>query len=83
MHKELIVEGMSCAACSSAVERILNKQEAIESAQVNLTTKKLNVTFDETAINYEDIKGLVVKAGFEPIEIVQNKKVVIPVDGMT
>jgi Cu+-exporting ATPase len=83
MHKELIVEGMSCAACSSAVERILNKQEAIESAQVNLTTKKLNVTFDEENIQMDDIKKLIVKAGFEPVDIVQKKKVVIPVDGMT
>jgi Cu+-exporting ATPase len=83
MHKELIVEGMSCAACSSAVERILNKQEAVESAQVNLTTKKLNVNYDESAMTLDDVKGLIVKAGFEPVDIVQNKKVVIPVDGMT
>jgi Cu+-exporting ATPase len=74
---------MSCAACSSAVERILNKQSAIESAQVNLTTKKLNVTFDETTLSMDDIKGLVTKAGFEPVDIIQKKKVVIPVDGMT
>jgi Cu+-exporting ATPase len=83
MHKELIVEGMSCAACSSAVERILNKQAAIETAQVNLTTKKLNVTFDDSSIQLADIKQLIVKAGFEPVDIVQKKKVVIPVDGMT
>lgn len=83
MHKELIVEGMSCAACSSAVERILNKQEAVNSAQVNLTTKKLNVTFDESQMDMDQIKGLIVKAGFEPVDIIKEKKVVIPVDGMT
>ena len=83
MHKELIVEGMSCAACSSAVERILNKQSAVESAQVNLTTKKLNVTFDEMTLSMDDIKGFITKAGFEPVDIIQKKKVVIPVDGMT
>lgn len=83
MHKELIVEGMSCAACSSAVERILNKQEAISSAQVNLTTKKLNVSYDEGHMDLETIKALIVKAGFEPLDIVKEKKVVIPVEGMT
>lgn len=83
MHKELIIEGMSCAACSSAVERILNKQDAVSTAQVNLTTKKLNVDFDEGQIDIDDIKGLIVKAGFEPLDIVKSKKVVIPVDGMT
>jgi len=83
MHKELIVEGMSCAACSSAVERILNKQDAVESAQVNLTTKKLNVEYDDSQMTMDTIKELIVKAGFEPVDIVKSKKVVIPVDGMT
>jgi Cu+-exporting ATPase len=83
MHKELIVEGMSCAACSSAVERILNKQDAVESAQVNLTTKKLNVEYDESQINLGQIKSLITKAGFEPLDIIKSKRVVIPVDGMT
>jgi Cu+-exporting ATPase len=83
MHKELIVEGMSCAACSSAVERILNKQKSVEQASVNLTTKKLNIDFDENSLSIDDIKGLIVKAGFEPVDIVKNKIVVIPIDGMT
>lgn len=83
MHKELIVEGMSCAACSSAVERILNKQEAVESASVNLTTKKLNVVFDDGRLSMDEIKNLIVKAGFEPIEIQKTKKVVMPIEGMT
>jgi Cu+-exporting ATPase len=83
MHKELIVEGMSCAACSSAVERILNKQDAVESAQVNLTTKKLNIEYDDSQMTMDTVKELIVKAGFEPVDIVKSKKVVIPVDGMT
>ena len=83
MHKELIVEGMSCAACSSSIERILNKKDAVELASVNLTTKKLNVTFDESTISLDEIKSAIVKAGFEPVDIVENKTVVMPVDGMT
>lgn len=83
MHKALIVEGMSCAACSSAVERILNKQDGILEAQVNLTTKKLNVTFDERLVNIDDIKEWVKKAGFEPIDIVEKKDITLPIEGMT
>lgn len=83
MNKELIVEGMSCAACSSAVERILNKQKAVEQASVNLTTKKLNIDYDEDGISLDEVKELIIKAGFEPVEIVENKTVIMPIDGMT
>ncbi len=83
MHKELIVEGMSCAACSSAVERILNKKEAVELASVNLTTKKLNITFDEGKISIDNIKQIIAKAGYEALDIVDNKTIVMPIDGMT
>ncbi len=81
MRKEMIVEGMSCAACSSAVERILNKQTSVISASVNLTTKKLNVEYDEKSFGLQEIKDLISKAGFEAKEM--TKHVVIPVDGMT
>lgn len=83
MKKTLIVEGMTCAACSSAIERILNKQEAIESASVNLTTKKLVVSYDENNIDVSKIQELIVKAGYDAKELVTEKTVVIPIDGMT
>lgn len=83
MKKTLIVEGMTCAACSSAIERILNKQEAIESASVNLTTKKLVVSYDENNIDVSKIQELIAKAGYDAKELVTEKTVVIPIDGMT
>jgi len=46
MKETFTVEGMSCAACSSAVERSVRKLEGIKEANVNLTTKKLSVEFD-------------------------------------
>ena len=35
------VKGMHCAACASAVERILKKQEGIQDAQVNLVSEQV------------------------------------------
>jgi Cu+-exporting ATPase len=81
MRREMIIEGMSCAACSSAVERIMNKQAAVETANVNLTTKKLTLEYDHESLSVDRIKELISKAGFEAKEM--TKKVVIPVDGMT
>lgn len=83
INKTLIVEGMSCAACSSAVERIMNKQQAVESASVNLTTKKLTVAYDENSIDVSKMQELIAKAGFEAKEMLVDKTVVIPIDGMT
>lgn len=81
MRREMIIEGMSCASCSSAVERIMNKQTAVESANVNLTTKKLTLEYDSDELGVDEIKNLISKAGFEAKEITNH--VVIPVDGMT
>lgn len=36
MKQKFDVTGMSCAACSAAVERAVNKLEGVQAAQVNL-----------------------------------------------
>ena len=55
------IEGMSCAACSSAVERVTRKLEGVESSDVNLTTNKMTITYDETKVTPEMIMGKVEK----------------------
>ena len=40
---ELSIEGMTCAACSAAVERVTKKLDGVKSAQVNLTTNKWRI----------------------------------------
>ena len=40
----LDVEGMTCASCAMRIERVLGKQEGVESAVVNLTGKEAKVT---------------------------------------
>ena len=38
------ISGMSCAACSSAVERVSRKVEGVSESNVNLTTGKMTIT---------------------------------------
>lgn len=83
MNKTFIVEGMTCAACSSAVERVLNKKDAVDDASVNLTTKKLIISFDEENFSDEDIILTIEKAGFEAKEFIESKTIVMPIEGMT
>ena len=59
------VEGMVCAACSSAVEKVTRKLDGVKSSNVNLTTKQLSIEYDEAICTMEQICSVVQKAGFE------------------
>ncbi len=58
------ITGMSCAACSASVNRVVSKLEGVTECQVNLITGKMTVTFDETRVSEEDFFRVVKKAGF-------------------
>ncbi|MDO4295585.1 MAG: heavy metal translocating P-type ATPase [bacterium] len=58
------IEGMSCAACSAAVERVTRRLDGVESSDVNLTTNRMQITYDETKVTPELIIGKIEKAGF-------------------
>ena len=62
------VEGMSCAACASRVEKITRKMSGVEESAVNLATEKLLITFDADKLSFNDIKAKVEKAGFKLIQ---------------
>lgn len=59
-----IIEGMSCAACSAAVERVTRKLDGVELSDVNLTTNRMNIRYDETKVTSDIIMAKVEKAGF-------------------
>lgn len=59
-----IIEGMSCAACSSAVERVTRKLDGVARSDVNLTTNKMDIEYDETKVTPDMIMAKVRKAGF-------------------
>lgn len=67
------IHGMSCASCSSAVERVTRKLEGVERSDVNLTTGKMNIVYDENLVTQEMIEKKVIKAGFG-IEAVLDKQ---------
>lgn len=65
MNKERYqVTGMSCAACSSRVEKEISRLEGMEKCQVNLLTNSMNVEYDEKKLNTTDIIKAVEKAGY-------------------
>ena len=77
------VTGMTCSACSAHVTRAVSKMAGVTSAEVNLATETLRVTFDETALGYDEIKTVVENAGYGLIAPETQKRAELGVDGMT
>ncbi|MTI81045.1 MAG: copper-translocating P-type ATPase [Firmicutes bacterium] len=75
----LKVTGMSCAACSGRIERVLNKMDGINSAQVNLALEKATVEYDTDKVSNIDIIDKIKSIGFD----VQQEKVQLAVSGMS
>lgn len=65
IKKVLLIEGMTCAACSSRVEKVLNKIEGVIQANVNLSTNKAVVEFSSGAVEEESLVKAIEKAGFK------------------
>ena len=70
---EVGVEGMTCAACSAAVERAVKKLPGVADAAVNLATNRLNVGYDPAAVKLSEIKAAVEKAGYTPKDVAQRE----------
>ena len=68
------IKGMTCAACSSAVERVTRKMDGVLESSVNLTTGLLTITYDEKKILPEDIMKKVDRAGFSAELFVERKE---------
>ena len=70
MKKVLLkIDGMTCSACSSGLEKYLNKQDGIINATVNLVMNNASVEYDENKLDISQIEKFVQKAGFESLGI--------------
>ena len=65
VKKTLIVEGMTCAACSTRVEKVLNKLEGVVKATVNLSTNKATIEYPSGVIDEDILIKAVEKAGYK------------------
>ncbi len=63
------IEGMSCSACSAAVEREIKKLDGINEASVNFATEKASVKYNPYKTRISEIKSAIEKAGYKPLEI--------------
>ena len=70
MKKVLLkIDGMTCSACSSGLEKYLNKQDGIINATVNLVMNNASIEYDDKKLDIPQIEKFIQKAGFESLGI--------------
>ncbi|MDE6273854.1 MAG: cation transporter, partial [Clostridiales bacterium] len=64
MKKKYSITGMTCAACSSGIERTVKKLKGVSFCSVSLMGECMDVEFDETALTDDEIKAAVKSLGY-------------------
>jgi Cu+-exporting ATPase len=76
---ELKISGMTCAMCSSTIEKSLKGLSGVVSAQVNLGNELASVEYDPSKVKLGDLEKAVTDAGYSTV----NEKVMLRIGGMT
>lgn len=61
---DLQLTGMTCAACSARIEKVLSRTPGVYGVNVNLALETGRVTYDPTALSVEEIIGKIEKIGY-------------------
>jgi copper ion binding protein len=56
---------MTCAGCKKKITQSINNLEGIKKVKVDLETKMITVTFDESKTSPDKIVGAIAEAGYE------------------
>lgn len=75
----LMVSGMTCAACVSRVEHVLKRQAGVTAATVNLATETATVALDTEVADLDRLFASLREAGYPPL----TQGAVLRIDGMT
>ena len=78
-HLVLPVNGMTCAACSTRLERVMSRLSGVQQAAVSLASESVALDFDAAELTTEALIAAISKAGFSvPLETLQ-----LTISGMT
>lgn len=62
------INGMTCQACASRIEKVLNKKDFVQTASVNFASEEAQVVFDDSRTDAAALAEIIAKAGFEAVE---------------
>lgn len=60
----LLVKGMTCGGCKKSVENSITALGGVEKVDVELETGKVEVSFNDSLVNVEQIKTVVKDKGY-------------------
>lgn len=63
------IGGMTCAACSQRIEKVLSRTGGVSAASVNLATEKATVSYDPQTIRLSEIRQAIERLGYRALEI--------------
>lgn len=66
------IQGMTCAACSSRIEKVVGKLSGVESISVNIATDKAKIVYDSQMIDFSQIKNAIEKIGYTVLDMTEN-----------
>lgn len=78
-HAVLPVQGMTCAACSSRLERVLGKVPGVREARVSLASERADIDFVPGEVDRAALADSIAKAGFS----VPTRELDLGISGMT
>lgn len=62
------IAGMTCAACSARIEKMIAKMDGVTAATVNLATEKATVEYDRKKVKLSAIKQTIEKLGYKALD---------------
>ncbi|MCM3721620.1 heavy metal translocating P-type ATPase [Solibacillus isronensis] len=72
---DFTIDGMTCAACSARIEKVLGKMDGIASANVNLALEKATIEFNPSQVSVSDIIARIEKIGYGAQPVVEGNPV--------
>ncbi|MBN2158771.1 MAG: heavy-metal-associated domain-containing protein [Spirochaetes bacterium] len=64
MRKILTALDMSCDHCKMTIEKAVKELSGITQVNADPDTKKITIDFDEHVVSLDDIKGVIIEAGY-------------------
>jgi len=78
-NSTLKIQGMTCAACATRIEKGLSNMPGVKLANVNLAMERAKIEFDETKVSLRDLEQKIEDIGYKTIK----DKVELDIQGMT
>ncbi|MGF9700225.1 heavy metal translocating P-type ATPase [Paenibacillus sp. MABNR03] len=79
LQTTLQITGMTCAACSTRIEKGLSRMEGVQQASVNLAIEQASVTYDPKAVSLGALRDKVEALGYGTV----TESVDLDITGMT